>query len=88
MADSMTLIQVNAALKDGESLGVLLHKTFTHAQTQQEAVLRDIFAYASECTCGKLWGFKDVDGYEAFRASVPVTDFADYRDYIEAMKMR
>ncbi|MBO7674268.1 MAG: GH3 auxin-responsive promoter family protein [Atopobiaceae bacterium] len=86
MADGMTLSQVNSALAGGQPLGSLLRETCTHARAEQEAVLRNILSYGSTCTYGTLWGFDGIDGYEAFCASVPVTDYSDYLGYIEAMK--
>ena len=86
MAECVTLAQVNEAILDGRSPAEVLRETCLHAREQQETVLADLLTRNATCAWGKRWGFGDIDGYEAFRATVPVTEFSDYHDEIEAMK--
>lgn len=86
MTVGMTLAQVDARLKEGETPGAILRETCAHSRAQQEAVLADILAYAADSDYGRRWGFADLADYETFAEAVPVTEFDDYSEAIAAMK--
>lgn len=86
MSESKTLMQINAALKEGDTLDALLRATSASPRAQQEAVLADILRYAADCEYGKRYGFASIAGYEAFAQTVPLTEFSDYDEAIAAMK--
>lgn len=86
MPGSKTLMQINAALKEGDTPGALLRATCASPRAQQEAVLADILSYAADCAYGKRYRFANIAGYEAFVQAVPVTEFSDYDEAIAAMK--
>ena len=55
------------------------------AETQQAKLMAIITANAGS-RFGRDHGFDRIDGYKAFRARVPVSDYACYKDYITALK--
>lgn len=84
----MTLKELDEAIRAGEkSLSELLILTGGEAEKEQKAVLKDILGYAKDCEYGKKYDFLDIDDYESFKSRVPVTEFADYKEYIERMKL-
>ncbi len=86
--NTMTLKTLDDAIHAGEkNLYELLIITSGGARKEQEEVLKDILSYAKDCEYGKKYGFSEIDDYENFKSRVPVTEFADYKDYIERMKL-
>lgn len=84
----MTIGAVDDELQaGGKSLSELLRLTSKDAKEEQEAVLLNILDYAKDCEYGRKFGFADIGSYKDFKDKVPLTEFSDYNDYIERMKL-
>lgn len=53
----------------------------------QETVLADILSYAADSEYGKKYHFSEIASVEEYRKKVPVTEFADYKEFIGRMEM-
>lgn len=86
----MTLKEVDEALHaagEGHDLAGLLRLTSSEERDEQEAVLKDILTYGKDCEYGRKYGFGEIQDYPGFVKNVPVTEFSDYKEYIERMKL-
>ena len=52
----------------------------------QKAVLADILSYASDTEFGKKYDFSSIRNADEYRERIPLSEFADYSEYIERLK--
>ena len=64
----------------------LVREAVEHASATQKAVLEDILSYAHDTDFGKKYDFSSIRDVDEYRKRVPVSEFADYSDYIERLK--
>ena len=79
-------ILYQAANASQKGLPVLLRKAAINYENVQEETLLDILACAQNSEFGKKYRFDKMKSADDFRKNVPITEFNDYRNYIERMK--
>lgn len=70
-----------------EKMPVALRKMAGQAGTVQEATLMDILARSADTEIGRRLGFARIGSAAEFVEKVPVTDYGDYREAVERLKL-
>ena len=55
-------------------------------EEMQKAVLQDILKHAEKSEFGMKYGFEDIKSVEAFKQTVPISNYDDYQLYVEKLK--
>ena len=84
--DTQKFLPDALAARPLQDFPALLRQMQAQSAAVQEAVLLDILRRAQETQIGKKYGFAQLDGAAAFRARVPVTEYADYEVYMEPLR--
>ena len=64
----------------------LVREAVENAPDTQKTVLADILSYAANTEFGKRYDFSSVKDVDDYRKRVPISEFADYSEYIERLK--
>jgi hypothetical protein len=75
----------DAMLAEGDKIQERLDKSSLDPTKEQEGLLLDLLKENADTQIGRKYDFASISSVEEYRQKVPVTDYEDYRAYINDM---
>lgn len=81
----MTNIVIKGMILKGYRDIADMHNNTVHAREKNEKLLFKLLRINENCEYGRRYGFKDIKTVEDYRRQVPITNYADYEEYVRRM---